>query len=296
MREMTTSLRPQEPPASEIPDTDAAPPAIRACYDDIRATLRTGVVNLVFRRLAALGGDVLDVAWCRLRPAYADGRVERAAATLIGPTSTLQRSPEPDRVVKAGWSALPARDRRQVAALLRTYDLNNRRNLVAFVALLVDPMPGGAVAQLSPSKSIASPDDLAIPPLPRLAELAPTVQAAIGRLNAFGDDDPQGPTASLYVHLAYWPQILAATEEMLRPYELRGELRQGRMAVFDEATRLAAHFPDVTVGSALRDRLVPVIGPLITRTIPKMIPIGRLLLDVVSARLDAGPRDEERAQ
>lgn len=295
MWEMNVPLRPQEPPAGEVPDTDAAPPAIRARYDDIRTTLRTGVVNLVFRRLAALGEDVLDAAWCQLRPAYADGRVERAAARLIGTTSALQRPPEPDRVSKPGWSPLPERDHRQIAALLRTYDLNNRRNLVAFAALLTDPMQGGAVAPLPPSKPTTSPEDVALPPFPHLADLAPTVQVTIGRLNAFGDDDPPGPTASLYVHLAYWPQFLAATEEILRPYELRGELRRGRMAVFDEAARLAAHFPDVTAGSALRDRLLPVIGPLVTRTIPKMIPIGRLLLDVVSARPGAGARGEERA-
>lgn len=53
-------------PYPEIPESDAPPP-IKAIYDDIKATLRVPLVNLVFRVLAA-NPDFLEIAWQQLRP------------------------------------------------------------------------------------------------------------------------------------------------------------------------------------------------------------------------------------
>lgn len=292
---MDDAKRPQAAqPAAEIPDTDRAPTAIRALYDDIRSTLSTPVVNLVFRRLAGLGEDVLETAWSRLRPAYLDGRIEAAAALLPGAAGTLERPRDFDLATVKQRASLSPGDWVRVSALLGAYDHNNRRNLVAFTALLADlPQDGRPVAPLAAPPARASCPEVDLPPLPAIACLDPQTRAAIDRLNTFGDDDPPGPMASLYLHLSWWPPLLAAAEGLLRPYELRGELFRSRMAVIEAVGQLVDHFPDTSIDRALRERLAPVIGPLTKGTIPKMIPIGRLMLDVVSAGPCAGARDKE---
>jgi hypothetical protein len=56
---------------------------LRLVFEDIEQVLGVPVVNLVFRRLGTVPG-ALEWSWARLRPAYAAGAVERAAAALVG--------------------------------------------------------------------------------------------------------------------------------------------------------------------------------------------------------------------
>src|ERR1700722_4469552 len=57
----------------------AATGEIAEIYADIRATLGTSVVNLVWRNLAALPG-ALPWAWSAVRPLYLGGAAEKAQA------------------------------------------------------------------------------------------------------------------------------------------------------------------------------------------------------------------------
>lgn len=260
--------------AREIADNSAAPAAIRSLYEDIRAVLDTPVVNLVYRRLAGQGEDVLHESWQLIRPAYLDGRIALHAAplALIVPDAAVA----PDAPPPAIAGDLPA-----IRTVIATYNANNARNLVAFSALLglspgrTDYPPLDEGAGMPDARSGIS-IDRPIPALPVFDSLPEPLQQTIRRLNLFGDTGEQGaPVASLYVHLSHWPEMLAHVEPLLKPLDDAGTLTSWRMETADRAAM--APLSDLRAPADLRTVLEPILGALVRRTIPKMVPIGTYL-------------------
>ncbi|KPQ07096.1 MAG: hypothetical protein HLUCCA12_06985 [Rhodobacteraceae bacterium HLUCCA12] len=266
-------------PVAEVADDARTPPEIALIYDDIRMTMGNPVVNLVFRRLAALGVPVLSMAWQGLRPAYADGRLNALADALAPPV--------PGRAPVSDWA-----DRQEGATMRRIvldYDGNNRRNLIAFSALL-GPVAGDGPAVRAPEGSRraaradpwlaamrAAPLAQAAPPLPDPATLDAATRACLDRLDAFGDPGSGPPRASLYRHLAHWPGFLHSAEAALAPLHDSGVLAQATAAMQQRAARAVRLLPDLAMDSAFQARIDPAIGALVRRIIPKMVPIGRAL-------------------
>ncbi|MCH2395862.1 hypothetical protein [Oceanibaculum sp.] len=260
----------------EIADDAAAPAAVRAVYDDIRQVLDTPVVNLVYRRLAGEGEEVLRQSWQLLRPAYLDGRIAHHAAPLA---LIVQ---EPSNVSAPALPAVLLPELPTVRAVIATYNANNARNLVAFSALL-GLTPGRM--DWPPLRETTSRTDattaISIPALPAFATLPDSLQHSIHRLNLFGDTGEEGaPVASLYVHLSHWPDMLAHIERILQPLHEAGMLTRWRIETSDRAA--SAPLPDLRAPAALRAALEPVLGALVRRTIPKMVPIGTLLSRVLT--------------
>ncbi|MDM7946052.1 MAG: hypothetical protein QUV20_06925 [Oceanibaculum nanhaiense] len=258
----------------EIADDAAAPAAIRSIYEDIRAVLGSPVVNLVYRRLAGQGEDVLRDSWRLLRPAYLDGRIARYAAplALIVPKDMAM----PGALPPATAGDMPA-----IRAVIAAYNANNARNLVAFSALLglepggtdFPPLDGGAGMPDAPS---GIPIDRPIPALPAFDSLPEALQQTIRRLNLFGGTGEEGaPIASLYVHLSHWPEMLAYVERLLQPLHDAGTLTRWRVETSDRAAM--APLSDLRAPAELRTILEPILGALVRRTIPKMVPIGTYL-------------------
>lgn len=294
-----TSLAPPFLSEPEVPDNAGTPREIASLYADIRSTLDTGVVNLVFRRLAGQGVPVLAMVWHCLRPAYADGRLDALAARLALPP------PGAAALAKSERANHPARhwaNRPEAAALRRIlldYDRNNRRNLIAFTALFAQPpwddgaSPLGAHllpsrVRSAESRPAPAPDPWSqamsaaaladtMPPLPDIAVLDAQTAACLARLDRFGDPGAGPPHASLYRHLAHWPAFLHAAEAYLAPLGASGALERATADVLAQANDAARLLPDLVVGRGMQTRLEPAIGALVRRTIPKMIPIGRSL-------------------
>lgn len=255
----------------EIADDATAPDAVRAVYDDIRRVLDTPVVNLVYRRLAGQGAEVLRQSWQLLRPAYLDGRIAQHAAPLALIVQEPATVPAP-ALPAALVSELPT-----VRAVIATYNANNARNLVAFSALLgLTPGRMDWPPLLDRTVLTDTPVTLPIPALPAFATLPNSLQHSIHRLNRFGDTGEEGvPVASLYVHLSHWPDILAHIERVLQPLHEDGTLTDWRIETSDRAA--SAPLSDLRAAAALRAALEPVLGALVRRTIPKMVPIGTYL-------------------
>lgn len=255
----------------EIADDATAPAAVRAVYDDIRQVLDTPVVNLVYRRLAGQGKEVLRQSWQLLRPAYLDGRIAHHAAPLASVVHEPASVPMP---------ALPATlipELPAARAVIATYNANNARNLIAFSALLGLTSGRTDWPPLREAKSRAdTPAVMSIPALPAFATLPDSLQHSIHRLNLFGDTGEEGaPVASLYVHLSHWPDMLAHIERLLRPLHEDGTLTRWRIETSDRAA--SAPLSDLRAPAALREALEPVLGALVRQTIPKMVPIGTFL-------------------
>jgi hypothetical protein len=221
----------------------AASDDIAEIYADIRTTLHTSVVNLIWRNLATLPG-ALRWTWSTVRPLYLGAAADHAEA--VRQTLSLPEVPplSSDTLSAAGI------DRTALAAIrttLNSYYHTNALALVVLSALLerYDPSTGDSA---SPSAAVAATDQTELPALPLMAALAPEVQRLIAELNQFGEDTDPLLIASMYRHLAYWPPYLAIIRTMLAPLQADGRLN----ALTRSARALGrAH------GRALVSRLAP---------------------------------------
>ena len=287
---MTTRSSPPPPPPGlpEIPEA-GAPDTVAALYRDIRATLGVDLVNLVYRHLATVPG-ALAWAWGLLAPHFRSGAIDAQAQAL---RSQVQRDIANWAPAFAGIGAAgPVRA--DAEALVRAYNLNNSRNLLALQHLLCagngaegrapradgakDGATEGTAQPLPPVQAL--PPLPPLPPLPAWSALHSAAQATVMRLNRLGEPAEPAIVASLYRHLALWPALLDTLEPALTGLDARGRMASAlahtvRTAqAIAQATPLAMPQPaPATVDAALRARL-QVFADV---TIPKMLPVGLAL-------------------
>ena len=197
----------------------AATGEIADIYADIRATLHTSVVNLIWRNLATMPG-ALRWAWSTVRPLYlgpAAGHAEAVRHSLGLPDAPPFSS---DTLAAAGIDRVMLGNIRTV---LDSYHHTNALALVVLSALLEHYDPG-TVAPAQPRGNVTLPAQTELPPLPAMETLSPDVQRLIEELNGFGEDTAPLLIASMYRHLAYWPPYLAIVRTMLAPLQAAGSL------------------------------------------------------------------------
>jgi hypothetical protein len=197
----------------------AATGEIADIYSDIRTTLGTSVVNLIWRNLATMPG-ALQWTWSTVRPLYmgtAASHAEDVRRTLKLP-SVPALSLDALTAAGIGPTALM-----EIRTILDSYHHTNALALVVFSALLeyYDPSVTGAVPSFE-AAPLSAPAEL--PALPPMATLRSEVRGLIEELNGFGEDTEPFLIASMYRHLAYWPPYLAMVRTMLAPLQADGSL------------------------------------------------------------------------
>jgi hypothetical protein len=217
----------------EFPES-AAGGALAEVYEDIRRTLGTPVVNLIYRILAAYS-PYLELAWpemrANLRTVYAerafDAIRDRAAEPL--PELTLDRLPDPGPHLKA------------IAATAATYNEVNPKGLLGVTGWLRalrgepprgagrDSAPAGPPRRLPPAPPMVELDGAS----PELRELLETIRVAHGL----------GGVPSLYRTLAWWPDWLADAWPKLAPLIASPKFAAQRADVVALAEQLAAGLP-----------------------------------------------------
>jgi hypothetical protein len=232
----------------------AATGEIADIYADIRRTLGTSVVNLIWRNLATMPG-ALRWAWSTVRPLYAGPAAPHAEAVRRTPDLPSVPQLSHDTLTALGIDRAAASE---IRAILNSYDRTNALALVVLSALLerYDPS-AGAAAQSSDAAPAAGRTEL--PALPSMAALAPELQRLITELNEFGEDTDPFLIASMYRHLAYWPPYLAIVRTMLAPLQTNGQLNaltQSRRALGRAhgralVSRLAPGDPPASLEAAL---------------------------------------------
>jgi hypothetical protein len=216
-------------------------------YADIRTTLGTSVVNLIWRNLATMPG-ALRWTWSAVRPLYmgpAPLHAEAVRRTLVLPSM-------PDFSIDALVAAGLARTAlTEIRKILGSYHHTNALALVVLSTLLerYDPSTTGAV-QL-PETAPAAPE-IELPVLPDMSALTPEVQRLIWELNEFGEDTEPTLIASMYRHLAYWTPYLAMIRTLLAPLQENGSLN---------ALTLSTRSLGRTHGALLAHQLVPDPAP-----------------------------------
>jgi hypothetical protein len=205
-----------------VPEAEATG-KVKATYDDIRDSLRTPNVSLLFRVLAGYP-DFLEVAWQQLKPnvitVYFETRADEIRSRAVEGTARLGAPPRPDP---------PA------AAVLRVYHYVYPKLLLAACAMrcsLTGQYPLLLCLPSSQKRQIRTgvPADS-----PQIEEVEP---AAAGERVAGVFSDIQATLSSEFVGggfsaLAQWPDYLGWAWQSLKPviaspeYEsLRSELRR----------------------------------------------------------------------
>jgi hypothetical protein len=197
----------------------AATGQIADIYADIRDTLHTSVVNLIWRNLATLPG-ALPWVWSTVRPLYvgpADRHANALRQTL--PLPSLPRlSVDALAAAGIGRTALA-----EIRVVLDSYHHTNALALVVLSALLEHYEPS-VTDSVQPSEAAPAAVPTELPPLPPMASFPSEVQRLIGELNEFGEDTDPFLIASMYRHLAYWPPYLAIIRTLLAPLQADGRL------------------------------------------------------------------------
>ena len=236
-------------------------------FADIRATIGSPVVNLIWRHFATIDGG-LDWAWTAARPVYASGQAQAAAGRLYDRLDPPQPCPLPPGALDA--VGIPAGELARVRAVADGYNRGNGPNLVALLALLVEP---AGFAPAGPAPAPAAP--AALPRLLSEADVTLETWALVRAINLLGARPDEPILASMYRHLAHWPGLLALMHAAWSPLAADGRLQasisRARELAREEAAGLAnlraeAGLPPPAVTTAIEE----FTGHVISR----MVPIG----------------------
>ena len=208
----------QQESVPSILETEASG-EIAEIYADIRRTLDTSVVNLIWRNLATMPG-ALAWAWSAIRPLY--------LAPAAAHAESIRRSlklPDIPRISKDALSAagIDQAALTDIRTVLSSYYHTNALALAVLSALLEHYDPSDA-EPAQPSGIVPASAPTELPPLPPMQSLSPEVQGLIRELNEFGEDTDSFLIASMYRHLAYWPPYLAIVRTLLAPHQADGNL------------------------------------------------------------------------
>ena len=218
---------------------------IAALYGDIRRSLGVGMVNLIYRHMAARPG-VLPWAWGVLRPQFSNGAVASEAETLGAGIDAGDIEATP----REAWFAAGLNDHslRTVRGIVDAYNRGNLANLVAIGALAAF-LDGGGAARPARAPDVDTDTDAGaaaeagprrLPPIRGLGELDESTAALIRLLSAPLAPPGAPMTPSLFLHLAPWPAFLAvATASALAPGRVAAAAADGK-ALHGRATGAAA--------------------------------------------------------
>lgn len=248
---------------AEIREAEA-PPDVAAIYAGLRQGVGVAQVNLIWRHAAALPG-VLNWLWQQARPLFENGAAagarDRIAARVPVPAMPRIASPA------------------EVATLVETYNRGNVTNLAVLTAISrrAEGVAAGAPG-LAASIGAALPPP---PPLPRLADLPmPVAETARSLAALHGLSDPR-VMPSLYLHLALWPDMLAALPATLAPLFADGGLVRGRdaavLAAKVEAPGLIGGLGAAPAPPPALPEFLRTLGTFTREVIPGMVPVGLYL-------------------
>jgi len=234
-------------------------------FADIRAMVGVRVVNLVWRHLATIDG-ALPWAWAAVKPLYAQGIADRAAARFR------------ERMELPQLGSLAGAQPQSVDDVLASYDHSNTINLFALGAL-VTWLRGETAADGRPERGPRSPaPDVALPKLASQEDVSADVWALVLRLNRFGDKE-QVILASMYRHLAHAPDFLRRVEAALESAERDGSLERAivanRQDAADRAKLLARAIDMPPAPSAAR--IEAGVAAFVDHAIGKMVTICRAI-------------------
>ena len=266
----------------EIPESEATG-TVRELYDDMKATMNIGMINLIYRRMATADG-LLEWVWDAVRPVLASGDVERAALLL---ESGLDWPSMPE--IPAPALPLLGLGSPEIDTLIRVLDDYNRGNslnlflLTAFAERLKSGGSWEEVPDATVDVPSANPQDL--PPIVAMSDMSKKTASLVRVLSAPISLANKPMIPSLFRHLARWPGYLALVSPHIIHMIGSGKLSTVSSIVRNRAIGFA---PDLgkkirvpvglkTPGEAIQAYWIDQWQSYTSKPIPEMIVIGYAL-------------------
>ena len=266
----------------EIPESEATG-TVRELYDDMKATMNIGMINLIYRRMATADG-LLEWVWDAVRPVLASGDVERAALLL---ESGLDWPSMPE--IPAPALPLLGLGSPEIETLIRVLDDYNRGNSLNLFLLtaFAESLKSGGSWEEVPDATVdvpsAKPQDL--PPIVAMSDMSKETASLVRVLSAPISLANKPMIPSLFRHLARWPGYLALVSPHIIHMIGSGKLSTVSSIVRNRAIGFA---PDLgkkirvpvglkTPGEAIQAYWINQWQSYTSKPIPEMIVIGYAL-------------------
>ena len=158
--------------------------------------------------------------------------------------------------------------------------------MIALQAALINLNSGENVALEPIQKKLVGDILLPMPRLPAISDLNPNIISLVEELNSFGEEDGR-IIASMYRHLAYWPNYLALIKIALEPIASSGELKRAIEESREQSAKKAISlskfldpFPESTSSSCFKE--IKNVLELFTRhPLSKMVVICGMLIEAL---------------
>ena len=266
----------------EIPESEATG-TVRELYDDMKATMNIGMINLIYRRMATADG-LLEWVWDAVRPVLASGDVERAALLL---ESGLDWPSMPE--IPAPALPLLGLGSPEIDTLIRVLDDYNRGNSLNLFLLtaFAESLKSGGSWEEVPDATVdvpsAKPQDL--PPIVAMSDMSKETASLVRVLSAPIASANKPMIPSLFRHLARWPGYLALVSPHIIHMIGSGKLSTVSSIVRNRAIGFA---PDLgkkirvpvglkTPGEDIQAYWLDQLQSYTSKPIPEMIVIGYAL-------------------
>lgn len=186
----------------EIPEGDALG-NVHDLYEDIRSTMGIGMVNLIYRRMAAVDG-LLDWFWAIFRPLLVSKEFDQ---NLLSVKIELSQSSFVTDL-KKDWKFTNGNGA-NLTRVLDDYNRGNGLNLFLLTAYIECLKSGGPKSGVSCTRGIEDPNQsVALPEIIPMENMPETTARLIEELSR-SIAPPQKPLIpSLFRHLAHWPDFL----------------------------------------------------------------------------------------
>jgi hypothetical protein len=220
---------------------------IKSIYEDIKATLRMPLVDVLFRTLAAYPW-YLELAWRNLKPNVSIRYFERSADEL--------RTTAAEFAASALESAKAARESSLLAGLSDTEQAAVRQTVAMFhysdpkLLLATGALRAGINGQLPKTRLLSMEDKRPIPTgIPaNIGEIATVnVETAPPEVRSIFADMERTLAAPVittdYRALARWPSVLQAAWSFLKPFATSPDFREGEQLLASQAREAVEALP-----------------------------------------------------
>jgi hypothetical protein len=271
---------------SEVPEKNAQG-RVASLYGDIREILGLGMVNLIYRRMAASDG-VLEWVWDAIRDVAGSCEVERQLIQLYGDVSW-------PRLVPADPASLPLLgidevEMGRLTSVLTEYNRGNRLNLLLLSAFIELQKQGGSASnkrRRAQRSTMAGKSDLV--PILDLDEMEAQTKALVGVLAKYVSPPGRPMIPSLFRHLAHWPGFLALIAPHILQAISNGQIEKIssnlKNVAVEGAPGLATGMSVANLGQLptieTRGYWLGEIGAYLAKPIPEMIVIGYMIESIL---------------
>ena len=184
---------------------------------DIRKTMNIPLITSIWRGLASMENSLEEV-WSLTKPIYLSGIPELALTKMINSVYL----PIPN---KFNHKEFNQKDIKHIRDIIKVYNKSNGMNLMALSAFISSEYkPSINLINTNIQKNIFEPE---FPKLLNKEEISKETWDIVKNINSIGS--PKGinsHVATLWRHLAYWPNYLDIVYEKIKIFDANGDLTE----------------------------------------------------------------------